>query len=291
MRCPLCGADNSERAESCYLCQNPLDPEPPQAAAPARDTAAGQQYPPQDIRGDMGPSGPQAVSPPPMGPGGYQPPPPGAYPAGFQPTPPAPEGPAKVKIVIGILVVLLIALVGVGLYFFLRTEPVKIVAPAPPGFTAAEGDLVDDLKDTMKAGSEGIDLDELYVDATMTNFIIVAHQDIPITFGSDKPPVDDPEAMERWFHEYKDEWVGAFNAGIVEGAGIPVDIDIYEVERLTAGDAALHMTTRIDALGTPFMVDTLWVIKEGTAFFILVEGLDSGSEAIEFLRDNISFEE
>jgi hypothetical protein len=290
MRCPRCGADNAEHAERCYLCEYAFTGGEAGVEPPAPDEAARAPYPPPGVQAGVTPQGQQAVPPPPVTqPGVYGPPPPGAYPPGYQPPPPAPKGPATVKIIIGVLIALLVVVVGAGAYFLTRGKTYDIVVSAPPGYEVPDQEMMDELKDTMEESSQDIVVDELFNDASMTNFIIVAHQDIPSTFGSDTPSGDDPEEMEEWFYEHKQEWIDAFNSGIIEGAGVPSGIDLYQVERLATGDAVLHMNTSLDVMGTTFVVETLWVIKGRTAFFILAEGLNPGKDTVEFLKENVTF--
>ena len=128
----------------------------------------------------------------------------------------------------------------------------------------------------------------------MTNFVIVASMDIPPSLGSDTPSGEDPEEMEEWFYETKDEWVEAFNLGFVEGAGgmgVSANIDVYEVEHLVSGDAALHIATTIDLMQASFQLDALWIIKGNSAFFVVVEGLNPGAKTLESLKESITFEE
>lgn len=292
MKCPRCGADNADRAERCYLCEYGFSPGDGDLEPPAPHEAARVPYPAPGVQEGGPVPGQQAVPPPPvMQPGGSQPPPPGAYPAGYQPPPPAPKGPATAKIVIGILVAVLIAVVGVGAYFLTRGKTYDITVPAPPGYEVADQEMLDELKKSLQSGSDEIVLDQVFMDATMTNFIIVAHQDIPVSLGSDTPSGDDPEEMEEWFYENKEEWIDAFNTGIIEGSGVPSEIDLYQVERLATGDAVLHMVTTLDLMGTAFTVETLWVIKGRSAFFLMVEGLNPGSDTVDFLKENITFQE
>lgn len=284
MKCPRCGADNAERAARCYLCEYPFSSNQAGEEPPAPDEAARAQYPPP---------GQQAVPPPTVGePGGYQQPPPGVYQAGFEPPPPPPKGPATVKIIIGALVALLIVVVGVGAYFLTRGKTYDIVCSAPPGYQEADQELLDELKETMEAGSEDIAVDGLYMDAAMTNFLIVAHQDMSSLLGTDAPSGEDPEEMEEWFYANKDEWVEAFNTGIIEGAGMPSEVDLYQVERLATGDAVLHMATSIavPGMGTSLKIESLWIIKERTAFLVMLQGLSPSQDTIEFLKENITFE-
>jgi hypothetical protein len=211
------------------------------------------------------------------------------YVEGYVPPPPAPKGPATVKIVIGVLIAGLLAIITVGAFFLFRGKTYSIEAPQPPGYEVADQELLDEMDEAMEASQEDIEVDALFVDASISNFVIVAHQNVPVSFGSDTPSGDDPEEMEAWFYEHEDEWVDAFNAGIMAGAGVPSGIDLYQVERLATGDAVLHMATSIDVMDTSFKVETLWVIKGRTAFFIMVEGLSPRSDTIEFLKENITF--
>jgi len=196
-----------------------------------------------------------------------------------------------VKALIGVLVALLVVVVGVGAYFLTRGKSYGITVPVPPGYSEAEQSLLDDFEETMKSSPEEIRMDEIYVDSSMTNFVIVAHMNIPSTFGSDIPAGNDPDEMEEWFYKHKDEWVEDFNAGIMEGSGLPSDVDVYEVERMGSGDAVLHMVSSFQMMDISFAVDTLWIIKGKSAFFIIVEGLNPSPDTVEFLMQNITFEE
>lgn len=287
MKCPRCGADNAERAEWCYLCEYAFAPGAAAAEPPAPDEAIQAQYQPPG----GAPPGQQAVPPPPVGGIAYQPPPPGAYPAGYQPPPPAPKGPVTVKVVIAALILVVLVVLAVGAYFLLRPDLYSIEVPTPPGYQVAGDDVVDDLKETMDTGTDDVEIDYLFTDASMSNFVIVARQDIPTVFSSDAPPSDDPEAMEEWYYENEDEWVDAFKEGIAMGGGISSDMDIYEVEQMATGDPVLHMAMTMQVMNTPFYLDTLWIVKGDSAFFIIVEGLNRNPDTIEFLKENITFKE
>lgn len=290
VKCPRCGADNAERAEWCYLCEYPFSGGAAEPPAPEENLPA--QHPsPYAPPGVAAPSA-QAVPPPPaMGPGAFQPLSADAYGQGVQPPPPSPRGPVMVKALIGVLVALLVVVVGVGAYFLTRGKSYGITVPVPPGYSEAEQSLLDDFEETMKSSPEEIRMDEIYVDSSMTNFVIVAHMNIPSTFGSDIPAGNDPDEMEEWFYKHKDEWVEDFNAGIMEGSGLPSDVDVYEVERMGSGDAVLHMVSSFQMMDISFAVDTLWIIKGKSAFFIIVEGLNPSPDTVEFLMQNITFEE
>ena len=294
MRCPRCGADNADRAQWCYLCEYPFAASGAEGEPPSPEEHVQPQYPPPGAREGLTPPGPQAGPPPPMTGTGYQAAAPGAYPAGYQPPPPAAKGPLNVKVIIGVLVVLLVVIVGVAAFFFLRGKTYNIHVPPPPGYKEADPEMVEDLKKTMSEGSEDIEIDEIYIDDSMTNFVIVASMDIPPSLASDTPPGDDPEEMEQWFYETKDEWVEAFNLGLVEGAGgvgMSANVDVYEVERLATGDAVLHIATTIDLMQASFKIDVLWIIKGNSAFFVVVEGLNPGAKTLESLKESITFEE
>ena len=294
MRCPRCGADNADRAQRCYLCEYPFATSGAEGEPPSPEEHVQPQYPPPGAQGGLTPPGPQAGPPPPMTGTGYQAAAPGAYPAGYQPPPPAAKGPLNVKVIIGVLVVLLVVIVGVAAFFFLQGKTYNINVPPPPGYKEADQEMVDELKDTMSEGSEDIEIDEIYIDDSTTNFVIVASMDIPPSLGSDTPSGEDPEEMEEWFYDNKGEWVEAFNTGLVQGAGglgASAGIDLYEVERLVSGDAALHIATTIDLGQASFIVDTLWIIKGDSAFFVVVEGLNPGAKTLESLKESITFEE
>jgi hypothetical protein len=190
-----------------------------------------------------------------------------------------------------VLVLVIGVILAVGAFFLLRSDLYTIEVPTPPGYEVASEDLVDDLKESMDTESEDIEIDYLFVDDSMVNFVIVARQDIPTAFSSDAPPTDDPEKMEEWYYDNKDEWVDAFNEGVALGGGISSELQTYEVERLATGDAVLHMAIAIEVMSTPFYLDTLWIVKGDSAFFILVEGMNSNPDTVEFLKENITFKE
>ncbi len=315
MKCPRCGADNSEHAATCYLCDyafggdagagGPTSPDEafraqhlPPEAAPRESPPQGRAVPPPPVAGTGAyqppPPGafPGGYQPPPPGAysGGYQPPPPGAYPGGYQPTAPAPKGPNTVKVVIGVLVVVLVVVVGVGAYLLTRGETYDIVFSTPPGYQEADQEMIEDIEEAMGSGSEEIVIDGFFLDAGSTNSVIVAHLDTNSIFGTDAPSGDDPEEMEEWFYGHEQEQIDEFNSGIMQGVGHSGEIDLYEVERMATGDAVLHMTASIDVMGTTFMMDSLFIIKERTAFLIMFQGSDSGKDTLEFFKDTVTFE-
>jgi hypothetical protein len=286
MKCPLCGADNAERAEKCYLCEysfteGGVTGEPPGPGEPGQS-----QYPPPAILGDPVPPGPQAVPPPPAPGSGYQPPPPGAYPPGYQPVPPA-GGSRNTKVIIGVVVGVAVLIAAAAIFFFATRKTYSINVPQPPGYTEASDALFKQMEDGLSSSSDKIALDALYVDSGIENLVIVAHQDVPF---SDAPSGDDPDEMERYFYDNKADWVKEFNTGLMEGSGMDAELDLYEVERLATGDAALHMVTSIDSAQGTFRIDSLWIIKGNSSFVAIIEGLNPrGEETVEFLKENITF--
>jgi len=238
----------------------------------------------------MVPPGQQAV-PPPGPPGmGYQQPP-GAYPGVIQPPPPPPKGPNTVKIIIGVLVALLVVIIGVGAYFLMRGKTYDINVSPPPGYKEASPEMLDQFKESMSEGSDDIEVDAVYLDNSMGNFIIVASMDMPLLIKDKPPSGDDPQEMEEWFYEYQDEWEEAFNSSFVGDVGMAgaVTTELYQVERLAVGDAVLHMTISVSALNTTMTMDTLWIMKGRSAFFIALMGESPSSQTIEALKESISF--
>lgn len=292
MRCPRCGAENAERADRCYLCELPFTGIGTTEEPPAPEQRVQPQYPPQGTQAGMVLPSQQAV-PPPGAPGpGYQPPP-GAYQGGVQPPPPPPKGPNTVKIIVGALVALLVIIIGVGAFYLTRGKTYNIKASPPPGYQEASEELFDDFNETMKEGSEDIEVDELFVDNGQTNFIIVASMDMPPTIGEKPPSGDDPEEMEQWFYDNRDEWEDAFNSSFTEGTGGmgSVESDLFQVERLATGDAVLHMATTVGFMNDSIAVETLWAIKGRTVFFIALMGKSPSSQTVESLKESITFEE
>lgn len=153
--------------------------------------------------------------------------------------------------------------------------------------------MLEEFKEAMSEGSDDIEVDAVFIDNTTGNFILVASTEIPI-LAQDKPPSgDDPQEMEEYFYEYQDEWEDAFNGGLVGDVGItgPVTTELYQVERLVAGDAVLHMTISVSALNATITMDTLWIIKGNSAFFIALMGDSLSQKTIDALKESITFEE
>ncbi|MEW6554400.1 MAG: hypothetical protein AB1384_08955 [Actinomycetota bacterium] len=290
MKCPRCGADNADRAAWCYLCEYPFAPDAGAVEPPAPDEAIQARYVPTGAV----PPAQQAAPPSPVGEVSYQPPPPGAYAPGYRPPPAAGKGPVTARVVVMALVLVLLVALGVGAYFLLRSEYYSIEVPTPPGFEPASDDLVDELKEAVESSSdtEDVEVDYVFTDASESNFIFVARRDIPVTLSTDAPPSGDPEAVEEWYYENQDEWIEELRAEIAMSGIISSEVALYEVERLATGDATLHMAMTASGFNTPTLyIDILWIIKGDTAFFILVEGLNSNPKTIDFLKENITFKE
>jgi hypothetical protein len=288
MKCPRCGADNADRAERCYLCEYPFAKAAGAGEPPAPDEAVQLQYAPP---GEVTP-GQQAAPPAPIQGIAYQPPPPGAYAPGYQPPPPATKGRVPVKVVVMALVVVVGLILAIGAYFLLRRDLYRIEVPTPPGFEEASDEVYEELKGAMEGSSdtEDVDLDYLFTDESESNIVIVVRRDIPTTFSSDAPPTDDPEAMEEWYNANQDEWVEDLKTEVAMSGIISSEVDLYEVERLATGDAVLHVAMTAKGYNTPNLyIDTLWIIKGDTAFFILIEGLNKNAKTIDFLKENVTF--
>lgn len=291
MKCPRCGAENAEQAEFCYLCEHPFA----EGSEAGADVTQGASHgiPPSQA----GAPGSSAPPPPPAAPQHAAPPPPyqgkqllspGATPPAFG-TAPAKKGLAYKTIAMATVAVLVVIAAGLVAFFLTRGRTYTIKVPTPPGYSKADDEMIEEAKKSFKGDAKSITIDALFVDEANTNFVFVLHQDVPF---SDAPSGKDPEEMERYFYEHKDEWTEAFASGILEaGSDLNPQLEKYEVIRLASGDAALHMTTSLDIQQYSFLVETMWIIKESSAFAIVIEGLDpDGSEVVEFLRQNISFE-
>ena len=284
MRCPRCGADNAERAERCYLCDNSLS-----ASGEGESPAPEERFQPPPPAGGMQagvtPSGPPAGPPPPGA--AYQAPPPGAYPPGYRP-PPTEGGARNLKVIIGILVGVLVVAVAVGAFFLLRGKTYSIDVPAPPGYQQADEDVFNEMKESMEAESDDVVLDAVYYDSTQQNLVMVLHEDI---LFMDAPSGDDPDEMEQYFLDNKEEISREFNTGIMSGGGGETRLQSYEVGRLAAGDAYLHMVTSVDLMGTTLALNSMWIFKGDSAFAIIITGTNPrSSEIVGFLEQNITFE-
>ncbi len=288
MKCPRCGADNAEQAEWCYLCEYRFSGEPG-AAMPEGGAAAG-TAPAIEAPGEAASppysAPPQAVQPPPA-PAGRAPFP-GALPPGIRPSPAGKRVPRNV---FALVLVVALAVIAAGLlaFFLLRGRTYTIKVDPPPGYSRADEDMVREAEKGLADSAKGVSLDEVFIDDSRTNFVFVLHQDVPF---SDAPSGKDPDEMEKYFYDHKDEWTEAFSSGMLEAQpDLNPRLEKYEVIRLAGGEAALHMTTSIGIQQYAFTVDTLWIIKESSAFAIVVEGLDpNGVEVIEFMRQNVTFE-
>ncbi len=284
MRCPRCGAENAEQAEWCYLCQYRFSGEW-EASTVAPESEAGAVPPPAASAPEFAVP-PQAFPPPPAP--AMHAPPPGAQAPGLRPAPPRKNIPTNI---IALVLVVALAVIAAGLltFFLLRGKTYTIKVPTPPGYAKAGEDMMEEARKSLEGSEKGITLDEAFIDESNVNFIFVIHQDVPF---SGAPSGKDPEEMERYFYEHKDEWTEAFNSGLFEaGSDLNPELERYEVIRLACGDAALHMTTSLGIQQYSFLVDTLWIIKESSAFAIVVEGMDpQGDKVVEFLRQNVTFE-
>ena len=286
MKCPRCGADNAERAERCYLCEYDFTKSGAGGQAPAPDEPMQPQYPPQGTQAGIAPPGPQAGPPPPPG-GAYQGPPPGAYPPAYQP-PPTTGGARNLKVIIGVLVAVLVVALAIGAFFLLRGKTYSIDVPAPPGYQAADEDIFREMQESMESGEEDIVLDAVFTDSTGQNIIMVLHEDILFL---DTPSGDDPDEMEQYLNDNKEEISQEFNTGIMSGGAEDTRLEKYEVGRLAAGDAYLYMVTSIDMMGTTLRLDSMWIFKGDSAFAIIISGVNPrSSEIVEFLEANITFE-
>lgn len=287
VKCPRCGAENAEKAEWCYLCEYDF----------AEGAGTGETSPPRDFAGvPASPADPSGGIPPPAAPTQAVPPlspqfpktqPMGAYPPGF-PTAPTGKRVSTNKIALVLVIALTVIAAGLLAFFIMRGKTYTITVPPPPGYTEASGNMIDEARKSLEGGGKGIGLDEVFIDASETNFVFVMHQNVPFT---DAPSGEDPDEMERYFYDSKDEWTEAFASGILEaGQEFAPELERYEVIRMASGDAALHMTTSLGIQQYSFTVDTLWIIKEKSAFTIVVEGLDpNGEEIVEFLSENVTF--
>ncbi len=285
MKCPRCGADNAERAERCYLCEHQFA-NSGAGEPPAPDERVQPRPPAMGVQAGMVPPGQQAGPPPPPG-APYQVPPPGAYPPAYQP-PPTKGGTKNIKVIIGALVGVLIVAVAVGAFFLMRGKTYAIDVPAPPGYHAASEEEFRSAKEDMETGEDDIVLEALFYDSTRQNLIMVLHEDVLFL---DAPSGDDPEEMEQYFLDNKDELSQQFNTGIMEGGGGLTTLDKYEVGRLAVGDAYLYMVTSIDMNGGTLRLDSMWIFKGDSAFAIIITGVNPRvTEIVEFLEENVTFE-
>jgi hypothetical protein len=285
MKCPRCGADNAERAEWCYLCESQFTTSGA-GEPPAPDERVQPQPPAQGVQAGVVPPGSQAGPPPPPG-AAYQAPPPGAYPPTYQP-PPTTGGARNLKVIIGILVGVLVVAVAIGAFFLLRGKTYDIDVSAPPGYREAEEDAFREMQESMETEEDDIVLDAVFFDSTGQNFIMVLHEDV---LFQDVPSGDDPEEMEQYFLDNEQELSEEFNTSIISSGAGGSMLEEYEVGRLAAGDAYLHMVTSVDMMGATLKLDSMWIFKGDSAFAIVITGVNPRSaEIVEFFEENITFE-
>jgi hypothetical protein len=190
-------------------------------------------------------------------------------------------------VIIGVLVAVLVVAVAVGAFFLLKGKTYSINVPAPPGYQAASEEEFRLMKESME-GEDDIELEAVFYDSTGQNIVMVLHEDV---LFRDTPSGDDPEEMEQYLLDNKEEISREFNTGIMEGGGGTTTLDVYEVGRLAAGDAYLYMVTSVDMMGATLRLDSMWIFKGDSAFAVIISGANPrAAEIVEFLEDNIAFE-
>jgi len=241
--------------------------------------------------GDTAPEPPGAEGPPPPMTGvSYQPPPPGAYPAGYQPPLPADKAPVNVKVIVGVLVVLLVAAIGVGAYFLIRGKTYTVSVPTPPGYEEASQSDFEAAEESIKSETEDAALDYLFINSTGDSFVFVAHQKFYLT----ETPPDDPEEAERYYNENRDELMDEMNLGFeTSGMGGNLDVEEYETMRLGSGDTALHFVISMNIQDITLDMDSFLVVKGKTMFMVIVQGFGTADleETLDYIAQNISFSE
>lgn len=287
MKCPRCGADNTERAERCYLCEYSFATSGEAGEPPTPEEHVRPQYPPPGVQAGVVPPGQQPVQPPPVPGAGYQTPPPGAYPAGYAP-PPAAGGPKNLKLIIGVLVVVLVVAVGIGAFFILRGANYSVDLSVPPGYTTASESEFKAMEDGLKSSESDAELDYMFVNEDSTRIIVVGHQD----FFLEELPPDDPEGAEQYYYENKDEILEGFAEGFQQGLGTGADVDNYSVEFLDSGDATLHLNINVSLNQQSMAVDIFIMVKGNSMFLVIVQGLGNSNpgKTFDFIKQNISFE-
>lgn len=288
MICPHCGAENSPRAEWCYLCESFFAPPPGQVADDAKrehdPNSITESTSPTDTPGDL-PEQAQGYPPPQYGQDS-------GYPLGAMGALP-PEHGAKatrtksIKIMAIVIVMLVfIVVVGAALYLSLGRSA-SIGIPAPPGFETADEINYEATESGLT--ESGAVLDGLFINYDSGVMITAFHADIPYP---DAPDGDDSEELENFFNEKKAEFTANSTKAFENNPVLQAFVYTYKTVRIACGATALHMSVGITGGMDPdsMTVDILVIIKGDTVYEIIIEGpySDSRDEVLQFLMDNIT---
>lgn len=284
MQCPRCGADNSPQADQCSLCEYPFSASG--IIESEADTPTGPDVPPQAAYTQAPPPGatpgqPQMpAQPPPQGP-------PRFYPPGYQAPPPS--GMSKnMKILIGagIFLGILVLVAVFALMYFGTTPTIKVTTP--PGWQIAGQEETDDFEELISQEDEDVDIDYLFTDGTLNNFVAIAHGRAYIM---DSPDSENFEDVEDFFMEHKGEIESEIKSAY-QMEGIVANLTDYRVGEMASGVASLYMSLSISGQGMTVYQDFMFFFKDDTMFFVVISTVGTGGnqEVIDFLTENISFE-
>jgi hypothetical protein len=321
VKCPRCGADNSEQASWCSLCQYAFPEKQGAAGGEAAPAPQDPQYQPQgqgyQQGGQVYPSGaetgqnayppapggypsqagagfPQPGYPQPPG-GGYPPPgggypPPGAYPPGYAPPPQKAGLSTTTRVLAAIVLLLVFAGLAIGGIYLIRNKSAEINVPMPPNFREATQVEMNAMEDSTKSNSGDMAIDNYYLAEDGDGLVIAFHQKMSL---AEKPP-SDPKQMQEYYDRNKDEIMRGFDVGFQQaaGSGISAEVGDYEVVTLACGESALRMTMDISVGRSSVYMEMLMLFKGNTGYGIMFEAPDDtqAEETMQFLRDNISFD-
>jgi hypothetical protein len=291
MKCQRCGADNSDQAEWCYLCEYPFRKNvpgegvsgTPQESVPPLYSQPGQarDYP-QSMPGQT-PGYPQPM---PGQPPGYPPPPPGVYPPGYPMAPPEKDS-KTTRVLIGILAIIGIIVIGGAALYLTLGKSATIQVPIPPGWENAPESQRAELEASSSQQGQDVTIDYLFSDGSLANFIAVGHGKAYIM---DSPSSNDLKDIEDFFTRHKDELKGEFEM-TYKAMGANFALKSYEVKEMSCGIPALLMSITASNEGTYISQDFLFSFKDNTMYFAIVNkmGSKTDQQELDYLVENISF--
>ncbi len=262
MKCPRCGADNAEQAPWCSLCQYAFQENPGGAIPPELPGEAQQYQPPPGAYQEQG----GQAYPPNVSPGQYgYPPPPGAFPPGYAPPAPSHGLSASTRVLAGMVIMLVFLGLLAGAIYLITNKTATITVPVPPGYQEVSVKEKDAMEKSMQTKASEVVVDNYLTNESGDGVIVVFHQKMSLA----EAPPEDPKKMEEFYNMNKDEVMHAFAGGFEQAAGYGVDakISLYQVEKLTCGDSALHLSIDV-SMGRNAMVMNMSSSRRGARAFV-----------------------
>jgi hypothetical protein len=190
-------------------------------------------------------------------------------------------------LIAGAAILGIVVLIAVFALVYFKTTP-TIKVPIPPGWEIAGQEETEDFEELVSQGGEDVDIDYLFTDGTLNNFVAIAHGRAYIM---DSPDSESFQDVEDFFMEHQGEIETEIKSAY-QMEGINANMTEYRVGEMASGVTSLFMSLSVIGQGVTVYQDFMFFFKDDTMFFAVISTVGTGGnqEITDFLTENISFE-